>query len=206
MRTRNTPARHSGYTLVEMMVGAVIFSLMATALLVTWTALGTSALNTIEFCQTQNDQMRTFDYLKRDIRRATAVAIYNGATLVTGTNNWGSTMQLTIPKYYADSNQEDSIGIGPSVATSPTLVSGVVTYGTPLTVQYYATNGVIIHNESGTTRNLSDGGATYTLSFCNDPSGMIHCRISYTQTMRSGTNRQLSRQVDLLVGQRSTVY
>ena len=204
MRLRNASTHQSGYTLIEVMTAACIFSLFASALLETWTTLGTSSLNTIEYCQSQNDQMRTLDYLKRDIRRATTVQIYNGGTLVTGNNNWGSTLQLTIPKCYTDSRQEDD-AIGTRTTNTPTLTSGVVTYGTPFTVQYYVSNGAIIRNEAGTTRAISDGGAIDTLTFCTDPTGLIHCRISYTQTMRSGSNRTLHRQVDILCGQRSAL-
>ena len=186
------------------MVAACIFSVFASALLETWMVLGSSALNTIEYCQSENDQMRTFDYLKRDIRRSTAVAIYNGATQVTGTNNWGTTLQLTMQKYYTDSRQEDD-AIGPRTTNTPSWTSGAITYGTPFTVQYYIANGTIMHTEAGVSRAVSDGGAIDTLSFSTDTTGLIRCRISYTQTMRSGTNRTIHRQVDILCGQRSTL-
>jgi len=202
--SRNASARHAGYTLVEVMTAAAVFSFFAAALLDTWSALGTSSLNTLAYCQNENDQMRCFDYLRRDIRRATSVAIYNGGTLVTGANNWGSTLQLTIPKYYADSRQEDD-AIGGRTTNTPTLTNGVVTYGSPMTVQYYISNGVIIHNEGGITRTVSDGGSIDTLSFCLDPTGLFRCRVSYTQTMRSGTNRTLHRQVDILCGQHTAL-
>jgi prepilin-type N-terminal cleavage/methylation domain-containing protein len=202
--SRNASARHAGFTLVELLTAAAVFAFFAAALLGAWTALGTSSLNTIAYCHNQNDQMRCFDYLKRDIRRATTVAIYNGGALVTGANNWGSTLQLTIPKYYTDSRQEDD-AVGGRTASTPTLTSGVVTYGTPMTVQYYISNGVIIHSEGGVTRTVSDGGSIDTLSFCVDSTGLIRCRVSYTQTMRSGANRTLQRQVDILCGQHTTL-
>ena len=120
---------------------------------------------------------------------------------MTGVNNWGSTLQLTMQKYYTDTRQEDD-AIGPRTINTPALTNGAVTYGTPFTVQYYVSNGAIIRNEAGALRTVSDGSAGFTLSFSTDTTGLIRCRILYTQRMRSGTNRNLTRQVDILCGVR----
>jgi hypothetical protein len=74
-----------------------------------------------------------------------------------------------------------------------------------MTIQYYVSNGVIVHSENGTVRNISDGGSVDSLTFATDSSGLIRCRISYTQTMRSGSNRTVQRQVDILCGQHTTL-
>jgi hypothetical protein len=202
---RKNRSRQGGFTFVEFLAAAGAFGFIMTALLLTWSALATSAMNTLSYCQSENDQLRCFDYLRRDIRRATSVAIYNGATQVTGANNWGTTLQLTIPKYYSDSNPEDDATAG-RTTIAPTLDSnGAVKYDTPLTVQYYVSGGVIIHNENGTTRTVSDAASIDSLNFCVDASGLIHCQISYTQVMRSGTSRTLKRQVEIVCGQHTTL-
>src|SRR5437762_7444725 len=96
-----------------------VFCIFAAALLATWVALGTSAMNTTSYAQRQNDQMRVFDYLKRDIRRASNIDIYNGATLVTDTS-FGTELRLTIPDYYADSREDDNAS-GANTPNTPTL-------------------------------------------------------------------------------------
>ena len=204
MNSRNSRFHRGGFTLTETLAAAAAFGLFAAALLTTWTTLATNSMNTLSYCQNENDQLRCFDYLRRDIRRATSVAIYNGATQVTGVNNWGTTLKLTMPQYYSNALQEDDTSGGRATNT-PTISSGVVTYGTPFTVQYYISNGVIVHNENNVIRNISDGGSIDTLSFSLDSSGLIRCRVSYTQAMRSGSNRKLARQVDILCGQHTTL-
>ena len=157
MRNKDASARQSGYTLAEMMVAVGIFSIFALALLAMWSALATTSLNTISYSQTENDQMRAFDYLKRDIRRATTVAIFNGSHA--GDPRRG---QLGEPPCESspcrntntDTRQEDD-AIGPRAVYTPTLSGSSVTYGTPFTVQYYISNKVaIIRNECG---NSTDG-------------------------------------------------
>jgi hypothetical protein len=165
-------------------------------------------VNNTQYAQCQSDQARVLDYLKRDIRRATSVAIYQNGTLVTGNNNWGNTLQITIPDYYANSLQEEDTSAG-RTANTPTYTGGVVSYGGTLTIQYYVTNGAVIHNEStsptATARKITNSNGAFTVAFCLDPSGLYHCRVSYSNQMRSGNNRQLSRQVDILCGQHSTL-
>ena len=201
MNFDKTTAGKSGLTLIEVLVAMGVFGMFATALMTTWTALQTSAMNTTAYAQRQSDQMRVCDYLKRDIRRASNVAIYNGATLVAGTA-FGSELRLTIPDYYADSREEDN-AVGSSTPNTPAVTSGNVTYSSTLTVRYFVLNGAIVRNESGTSRTLADSAGAFTLSFRTETSGLIRSRVIFDQRMRSGTNRTLRRQVDLLCGQRS---
>jgi len=194
----------SAFTLVELSVSFAIFSVFSAGLFVTWTALGMSAMNMTTYAQRQNDQMRVFDYLKRDIRRASAVAIYNGGTLVTGTN-FGDEIRLTISDYYADTHEEDKAS-GLSTPSVPTLTNGSVTYGTSLTVRYYVSNGAVIRNEAGTLRTIGDASGAFALSFSAEASGLIRCRVLYNDTLRSGNDRTLRRQEDILCGQRAQFY
>lgn len=204
MCSRNTNPKTSGFTMIEILIAATVFGMFTAALMTTWTALAASAANTTAYAQRQNDQMRILDYLKRDIRRATAVAIYSGGTLVTGTA-FGDELRLTIPDYYADS-REDDVANGPSTANAPVLAGGNVTYGTPMTVRYYLSNGAVIRDESGVTRAVTDSAGVFTLSYSADVSGLIRCRVLLNETMRSSGNRALRRQVDVLCGQRAQLF
>lgn len=201
MSSDHSGMKKSGFTLIEMLVAMSVFGMFAAALMTTWTALQTSAMNTTAYTQRQSDQMRVCDYVKRDVRRASNVEIYNGGTLVTGTA-FGSELRLTIPDYYADSREEDN-AIGSSTPNTPSVTGGNVTYGSTLTVRYYVLNGAVIRNESGISRIVADAAGAFTLSFCTEASGLIRSRVLFDQRMRSGSNRMLHRQVDLLCGQRS---
>jgi type II secretory pathway pseudopilin PulG len=192
---RNARRRSAAFTLVEMLVAVGAFGLFMTALTTTWRALTTTALNTTAYAQRQNDQMRVIDYVKRDLRRATTVEIYNGATLVTGTTTFGTELRLTIPDYYADSREEDN-AIGTKTLNPPAVAAGAVSYGTALTVRYYALNGAIIRNEAGTLRTVASAVGAFAPSFKRETSGAIRSRILYDQPMRGNTSRKLRRQVD----------
>lgn len=202
MIARNASRRPAAFTLVEILVAMAVFGLFMGGALTVWNSLGSTALNTISYAQRQNDQMRVLDYLKRDIRRATRVDLYNGATLVTGTTTFASELRLTIPDYYSDSRQEDN-AIGPKTPNAPVVTAGVVSYGTPLTVSYYALNGSSVRSEAGTVRTVADSAGAFALSFKRETSGAIRCRILFDQPMRGGRSRTLRRQVDTLCVPRS---
>lgn len=197
MTVRNASQRFAAFTLVEVLVAMGVFGLFAAGLFAMWSALGFAALNTTAFTQRQNDQMRVLDYVKRDLRRATTVELYNGGTLVTGTSTFASELRLTIPDYYADSREEDN-AIGTKTLNAPTVTAGAVTYGTALTVRYYALSGAAIRNEAGTSRTIGAAAGAFTLSFKRETSGAIRCRVLFDQPMRGGRNRILRRQVDTL--------
>ncbi len=193
--------RPAGFTLVEMMVSLGAFGVLSAALLTAWASLQGTAVNTSQFAARQNDQIRVIDYLKRDIRRATKIEIYNGTTLVTGTN-FGTELQVTVQDYYTDSREEDN-SHGPNVPIPPTWSNGAVTYGRTILVKYSALNGAVIRNEAGTIRTIGDATGAYTLSFSTDPSGEIRSRLGYSQYMAGWKGRKLNRQVDVLAGQRT---
>ena len=193
--------KRSGFTLIEILVAMAVFGLFCAALLTSWIGLQTTAMNTTSYARRQSDQMRVIDYVKRDVRRASAVDIYNAGALVTGTA-FGSELRLTIPDYYTDAREEDN-AVGASTPATPSLSGTNVAYGTALTVRYYVSNGAIIRDEGGTTRTVADDAGAFTISFSKDVSGLIRCRIIFNQRMRSGGNRMLNRQVDVLCGQRS---
>ena len=119
--------KKSGFTLVEMLVAMTVFGLFCAALLTSWVGLQTTAMNTTSYARRQSDQMRVIDYVKRDVRRASAVDIYNAGALVTGTA-FGSELRLTIPDYYTDAREEDNT-VGASTPATPSLSGTKVTHG-----------------------------------------------------------------------------
>ena len=201
MTAPDSVQKRAAFTFVEILVAMAVFGIFTGALLATWSTLNTTAANTVAYAQRQNDQLRVVDYVRRDIRRASSIAIYDGATLVTGTA-FGTELRLTIPDYYDDAREDDN-AIGTRTPITPTLAGSTVTYGTPLDVRYYITNGAVIRDEAGTLRTLGDAAGAFVLSFCRETSGLVRCRVVFDQRMRSGGNRTLRRQIDTLCNQRS---
>ena len=197
MYAHRTARRRAAFTLTELVVGMAVAGVFMALLMRIWLSLTFTGMNTTAYAARQNDQMRVLDYLKRDIRRATAVQIYNGATLVTGTSIFGNELRLTIPDYYSDTREEDN-AIGPKLTSTPTVTAGNVTYGSDLTVRYFTSGGAVIRDESGTARTVASAAGAFVLSFERETSSAIRSRVIFNQPMRGGTTRTLSRQVDIL--------
>lgn len=193
----NTSPRHAAFTLVELMIAVAAFGLFSTALMATWSSINSTAVNTTAYARRQNDQMRVLDYLKRDIRRAATVEIYNGGSLVSGTGTFGNELRLTIPDYYQDTREEDNT-LGTSTPNAAAVTSGKVTYGTALTVRYYVTNGAALRSEANAARQISDPAGAFALNFRRETDGSIRSRVFFDQPMRGGKTRTLRRQVDSL--------
>ena len=190
--------KKAAFSIAELLIAAGILGLFMTALLTTWSSVGYSALNTTTYARRQNEQMRVLDYLKRDIRRATKVELYNGAILVTATNVAASALKLTIPDYYADSREDDD-ALGVNTPNSPAISGNSVAYGTPLTVNYLTLGGAGVRQEQGVSRNVADAAGVFALSFKRESNGAIRCQVTFDQPLRaSGTNRTLHRQVETL--------
>lgn len=189
--------RTAAFTFVELLVAMGVSVIFMAGLAGVWTSLSYNGINAAAYAARQSDQMRVFDYLKRDIRRAAAVQIFNGATLVTGTTTFGSELRLTIPDYYADGREEDNT-FGSSTANAPVAVTSNVSYGTALPVRYYALNGAPVRNEAGTVRTVGNAAGAFALSFKRETSGAIRCRVFFDQAVRGGKARTLRRQVDAL--------
>ena len=185
--------------MVEILVGMGVFSLLMAGVVSVWVTLQSTALNVTSYAERQNDQMRVLDYLKRDIRRASNVEIYNGGTLVTGTAS-GSELRLTIPDYYDDAREEDD-ALGSKTPITPVLTSGAVTYGPATTVRYYGWNGSVVRNEAGVGRTIGSASGVFGLSFQKETTGEVRSRLTYAQALRGG-GRTLGRQVEILCGQR----
>lgn len=116
--------RCAGFTLPEMMVATAVGSIMLAGLLVTSTSLQRWFLSASAVIDSQQDQATMFDYMARDIRRASACEI----------QNTGTKLVLTIPDQTARAPD--------STLQAPTFVTGGLRYGsTPSTVSYYLQPG-----------------------------------------------------------------
>ena len=197
----STNARPAGFTLVELIVGMGVFGIFSAGLMLAWTALQANAVNAATYSHRQSDQMRVIDYLKRDIRRASAVEIYNGATIVAGSNP-GTELQLTMPDYYADAREEDN-AIGSSTPNIPALSGTTVSYGGTMLVRYYVAGGAIIRDEEGILRPIADANGAFVLSFRWETNGDVLSQIFYNQPLSGSGGQALRRQVDIACRQRS---
>lgn len=207
MIAREPNRKFAAFTLAELLVAVGVLGLFTAALLTTWSSVGYSALNTTTYTRRQNDQMRILDYLKRDIRRATKVELYNGPIIVTGANIPASELKLTIPDYYVDSREDDDSRGGANTPIVPTITANVVSYGSPLTVQYLALGGAGIRKEQGVSRTVADAAGTFSLSFKRETSGAIRCTIIFDQPMRTaGNTRMLHRKVETLCLPRTELH
>jgi type II secretory pathway pseudopilin PulG len=196
-RKSNRP--FAAFTLAEVLIGIGVFGMFAAALLGAWSAVGYSALNTTSYARRQNEQMRVLDYLKRDIRRASKVELYNGTILVAGFNTPASMLKLTIADYYADSREDDDSLGGINTVNPPSVSGNTVSYGGPLTVHYFALAGAGIRQEQGVSRTVADSAGAFAFSFSRMTSGAIRCQITFDQPMRGGSaSRVLHRQAETL--------
>lgn len=125
-------------TLVESVVAMAVGSVMLGGLMVTSTSLQRwfSVADYTIACQ--QDQATALDYLARDLRRSSAVAVQNG----------DRKLVLTIP--------DQTARAADATLQPPTIANGLVTYGTtPATVSYYVQGAAFLRD---------DGTATITLS------------------------------------------
>lgn len=162
--TALTAARTQAFTLIEMMVSAVIGGVILGSLV-----LGTAAFQKVfaatdEYYKAISDQMRVLDFIALDTRRAASGSV----------SNTTQTLTLTLPDYI-DYSQNP-----PTPRAATISASGTVTYGTnstqptvvytvagsspnqSITRTYTATSG------SATTTTLTAASANYQFS-CFDP-------------------------------------
>jgi len=133
-----TPSSNQhGFTLIECLIAIGCGSIMMAAILTASVALQRT-FNAVEnYSITEAAQLRVLDYIAMDCRRATSASIANNV------------ITLNLPVYYSSSS--------PYSAVTPTLSSGVLSYGSGSVTITYQKNGtsfdrrVVIKNSSGTT-------------------------------------------------------
>jgi type II secretory pathway component PulJ len=139
MQTQAASLRQAdGSTLVEVLIGIAVASIVLGGLMVGSISLQRSFSASDRLASTQADLLRVSDYMARDIRNATSVVTSAGSTLL---------LTVTTGDYYdrrgTPNNRADD------VANSPTLGRTGVTYGTnPITIRYVRSGNRILREVS----------------------------------------------------------
>ncbi len=161
---RNTRA---AFTLVEMLMSIACGSLILAAVLTAGVALQRSFAAVEGYSVAEGDQLRVLDYIAMDCRRALSASVANNI------------LTLTVPVYYDSSTN----------VVTPTLTSGVVSYGTGSVTIKYAQSGsnftreTIIANAGGTvtsdtTTSIAKNVSTFTVS-STDLTTTLACSITF---------------------------
>ena len=123
---------HSGFTLVEMLIGVAIGSITLAGVSVTSMSLQRSFVAADYQMTAQNDQLRALDYLSRDLRMASVVTILNNGTKVT----------LTLPPPNPNSV---NLNLGPMLS-SLGIPGGTTATSATSTVSYYLEGGQLLRD------------------------------------------------------------
>lgn len=158
MRALTPQNRKGGFTLVELMVAMAVYSMLFAALAGGAIALQRSFSATEKYSKSVSDQSRILDYVARDVRRASAVAITQSS----------KRLDLTVPDQYANAAPSRTF-------RTPSVSMTAVTYGTtPGTISYYITGSNCIREEGGVAKVIATDVADFQLTFDNsDPSGKV---------------------------------
>ena len=182
------------------MVSVGCGSILLAAVMIASVALQRSFAAVQAYSSSEGDQLRVLDYIAMDSRRALSGTI---------TNN---TLVLTLPVYYDSSASY--------VPVTPTLTSGVVSYGSGSVTVTYAQSGnnfnrnVVVKNAAGTvTSNTTTAIATNVASFTVTPqdwTSSMSCSIMFFPTFKyqagSGTWRSGGSAPDNTVGVDNDLY
>jgi type II secretory pathway component PulJ len=137
-----TLKKHSGYTLVELMISASIGGFILASIVIGGAAFQKIFAASNEYYRATSDQSRVLDYIARDVRRAVMVQVING----------GQELVLTLPNYLSSgSPQTPTIAYGRSAYGKP---NGIVDYGTaanPVAVSYSMSGQSIIRKQGTAT-------------------------------------------------------
>lgn len=130
--------RCAAYTLPELMVATAVGSMMLGGLMITSTSLQRWFASADFVIGCQQDQATVLDYMARDVRRASAVAVQNG----------DRKLVLTVPD--AGSRAADG------TLAAPALSGTAVHYGaTAGTVSYYVQGNALVRETAVGTATLS---------------------------------------------------
>ncbi|MGB8353163.1 MAG: prepilin-type N-terminal cleavage/methylation domain-containing protein [Chthoniobacteraceae bacterium] len=134
----------AAFTLVEMMISLVVFSIVMLAM-VSGTIALVRAFSAVDTYSTANaDETRVLDFICRDVRNSLSS---QSPQVIIATTPPG--LQVTVPQYFSSSG----------TAITPTVSGTSVTYGTSPTTITYALNG--------TTLTRTEGGNTPTVLSSN---------------------------------------
>lgn len=179
MRARSHSRPTGGFTLVEVIVANAVYSILFAALASGVVALHRSFSATEKYSKSVSDQLRILDYVARDVRRASAVAITQSSRK----------LDLTVPDQYANAGTSRTF-------RTPSVSMTAVTYGTtPRTVSYYTSGSNCIREEGGVAKVIATGVADFQLTFNNSDPLVVATTLTFapkyrtqeTASARSGT-------------------
>lgn len=155
----------AGLTLVEVMISMVAAMTIMAALVSGSAALQRSFQTTTDYAAQESDQLRLWDYLALDLRRAQTTSLTTD-----GAGN--SILTITIPDYY---QSNDSTQNTYWMRRIPTIAGGVVTYGTtPVTITYQKVGNAIRRSEAGVWTTIVSGVEDFHLTLNQVQSVITH--------------------------------
>ena len=161
--------RHTGFTLLEMMISVGISGILFAVLLTSGTHILKSLYVADDYSNESNQELRAMDFLARDIRGALTFTIPTG----------GSSLTLTLPDYYAT---YDAQGNPTGAPKDPVITSGVPGYGNtaqPLQVVYSVSGNNLLRQQT-----VQGTGATATLVVCSNVSNFQMNFVSLSTSVR----------------------
>ena len=171
MRTNHFLRGRGAFTLVETMVGAAIGSMILAALMLGSVALLRSYKAVEGYSDASISQARILDYIARDVRRATSVAVLQNPTR----------LALTIPDQYATATATDRTFRTPTVGTTG------VTYGSgTVNVAFFLSGKDFIRQERGVNSTIATNVSDFAPVFDNsDPNGKtVKTTVTFAPTFR----------------------
>lgn len=157
------------FTLVEMMVGTGIASVMFAAAMYA----GVGALRSLhaadDYSNESNEQLRAMDYIARDIRGALTVTVPVG----------GQTLILTMPQYYSS---YDAQGNPTGNPVDPSLTGDAPAYGDaaqPILVTYSVSGGRLIREQL-----IQSASTTSRLVICDNVNALEHAFVPQSTTVQ----------------------
>jgi prepilin-type N-terminal cleavage/methylation domain-containing protein len=159
--------KRAGFTLTETMVAMAVGSIMLAGLLVTSTSLQRWFSSAKYLIGTQQDQGAIFDYIARDIRRA------SGGTIA----GLGGRLDLTMP--------DQTVRAADNSLQPPAFNQGVLQYGANnTTVSYYLNaGGGLVRDDGASVITLSSVVSSFHLTSSTPPAGAPTGAIGSTVTV-----------------------
>jgi len=170
MRMRLGRPDRRAFTLVEMMVGAAIGSIILSALMLGTVALLRTFKAVEHYSDGVIDQARILDYIARDVRRAASVAVLTNPTRLT----------LTVPDQYATATTR--------AFRTPTVGSTGVVYGAgTVNVAFYLSGTNFVRQENGVNSTIATNVSDFQPIFdTTDPNGKtVKTTITFAPVFRA---------------------
>ncbi len=184
-----------GFTLLEVIIATAVVSMMFAALLSTSVSLQRSFAASDQYSIAKANQVRTIDYIVRDLRSALTV------NLLTGVDK---KLRLTLPDYH---QSYDSRGNPVGAPVNPTLIGTTVDYGDPLkplTVEYSVQGKSLIREvtvgrTNTTSRSVIGTGVnTFEMAF-GQLDSIVNVTVTFSPNFQRGS-KQLTDGTKLSAG------